>query len=456
MSKKTTYDGAALWDLFSDPQREEPQKAMSLYELNSLVAGVVTLDMPGEYWVEAELSEAREVRGHCYMELVEKDERANTPIAKASAKCWASRWAMLRPMFERVTGECLHAGMKVMLKVKAQFHPAYGFSWIVSDINPEYTMGDLMRRRQEIVRQLKADGVFDLQRELSLSMFAQRIAVVSSEGAAGYGDFCRQLSDNSRHYKYKVELFGAIMQGEGIEHSVIEALDAIYDRMGDFDVVVIIRGGGATSDLSGFDTLALAENVANFPLPIITGIGHERDESVLDMVAHTHVKTPTAAAQLLIDNLAHTDSLLDNISQRIVRQMSARMDTERMRFASVAGRIPMLFSLVKTREWGRADRIGQRIATAIERQLTTASTHLSVVSRTLETNVKHRVSNECHRLQLLSQRIEAQNPELLLSRGYSITTYNGRAVRDASTLPDGAIVETKVEKGHFKSVVNKK
>lgn len=455
MSKKTTYDGAALWDLFSDPQREEPQKAMSLYELNSLVAGVVTLDMPGEYWVEAELSEAREVRGHCYMELVEKDERANTPIAKASAKCWASRWAMLRPMFERVTGERLHAGMKVMLKVKAQFHPAYGFSWIVSDINPEYTIGDLMRRRQEIVRQLKADGVFDLQRELSLPMFAQRIAVISSEGAAGYGDFCRQLSDNSRHYKYKVELFGAIMQGEGIERSVIEALDAIYDRTGDFDVVVIIRGGGATSDLSGFDTLALAENVANFPLPIITGIGHERDESVLDLVAHTHVKTPTAAAQLLIDNLAHTDSLLDNISQRIVRQMSARMDTERMRFASVAGRIPMLFSLVKTREWGRADRIGQRIATAIERRLTAASTRLSNISQKLETSVRHSVDNESHRLQLLAQRIEAQNPELLLSRGYSITTYDGRAVRDASTLPDGAIVETKVEKGCFKSVVAK-
>lgn len=455
MSKKTTYDGAALWDLFSDPQREEPQKAMSLYELNSLVAGIVTLDMPGEYWVEAELSEAREVRGHCYMELVEKDERANTPIAKASAKCWASRWAMLRPMFERVTGERLHAGMKVMLKVKAQFHPAYGFSWIVSDINPEYTMGDLMRRRQEIVRQLKADGVFDLQRELSLPMFAQRIAVISSEGAAGYGDFCRQLSDNSCHYKYKVELFGAIMQGEGIEHSVIGALNAIYDRMGDFDVVVIIRGGGATSDLSGFDTLALAENVANFPLPIITGIGHERDESVLDMVAHTHVKTPTAAAQLLIDNLAHTDSLLDNISQRIVRQMSARMDTERMRFASVAGRIPMLFSLVKTREWGRADRLGQRIATAIERRLTAASTRMSNISQKLETSVRHSVDNESHRLQLLAQRIEAQNPELLLSRGYSITIYDGRAVRDASTLPDGAIVETKVEKGCFKSVVVK-
>ena len=198
-------------------------KSLSLYELNSLVSSVVALDLPGEYWVEAELSEAREVRGHCYMELVEKDEMANTPIARASAKCWASRWSMLRPMFERVTGQRLHAGMKVMLRVKAQFHAAYGFSWIVSDINPEYTMGDLMRRRQEIVRQLKAEGVFDLQRELSIPPFAQSVAVVSSDGAAGYGDFCRQLSGNAQGYAFRTELFAATMQGESVERSVIAA-----------------------------------------------------------------------------------------------------------------------------------------------------------------------------------------------------------------------------------------
>ena len=241
--------------------------ALSLYELNTLVSSVLSLDLPDDYWVEAELSEAREVRGHCYMELVQKDEASNTPIAKASAKCWASRWSILRPMFERVTGQRLHAGMKVMLRVKAQFHAAYGFSWIVSDINPEYTMGDLMRRRQEIIKQLKAEGVFDLQRELTIPAFAQHIAVVSSDGAAGYGDFCRQLADNAQGYRFTVRLFSATMQGEAVEQSVIAALNRIYEEQDVFDAVVIIRGGGATSDLSGFDTLALAENVANFPLP---------------------------------------------------------------------------------------------------------------------------------------------------------------------------------------------
>ena len=343
--------------------------------------------------------------------------------------------------------------MKVLLRVRAQFHAAYGFSWIVSDINPEYTMGDLARRRQEIVRQLKAEGVFDLQKELRLPMFAQRIAVISSEGAAGYGDFCRQLHDNQAGYIYKVELFGAVMQGDAVEQSVIAALGRIYERVDDFDAVVIIRGGGATSDMSGFDTLALAENVANFPLPIITGIGHERDECVLDMVAFARMKTPTAAAQHLIDNLHLTDQLINQFADRIADRVKRRMDVERVRLASMAERIPMLFSLVKTKEWGRADRLMQRIAAAVSRRLATAETRLDTLQRIIETSAKRRLDTEHHRLELLAQRIEAENPERLLRRGYSITTYNGKAVRDAAQLPKGALVETHVEKGKFKSRV---
>lgn len=303
-------------DIYNHNHSEAPV-ALSLYELNSLVAEAISIGVPGQYWVEAEISEAREVRGHCYLELVEKDDRSNTPVARASAKCWQNRWSIIRPMFERVTGQRLHAGMKVMLRVYANFHEAYGFSWIVSDINPEYTLGDLARRCKEIVERLKADGVFDLQRELLLPMFAQRIAVVSSEGAAGFGDFCRQLHDNAGGYQFDVRLFPAVMQGEAVERSVVEALNAIYEVQERYDCVVIIRGGGATSDLSGFDTLALAENVANFPLPIITGIGHDRDETVLDLVAFAHVKTPTAAAQLLVDNLSQTAALADRLCQRV-------------------------------------------------------------------------------------------------------------------------------------------
>lgn len=430
-------------------------KTLSLYELNSIVASVIDIDMQGDYWVVAEISELREVRGHCYMELVEKDELSNTPIAKASAKCWTSRWCMLRPMFERITGQRLHAGMKVMLSVHAQFHAAYGFSWIVSDINPEYTMGDLARRRQQIVAQLKAEGVFDLQRELTLPLFAQRIAVVSSDGAAGYGDFCRQLHDNSAHYIYKVELFAATMQGEAVEHSVIAALNRIYSRHDSFDVVVIIRGGGATSDLSGFDTLALAENVANFPLPVITGIGHDRDESILDMVAHTRVKTPTAAAQLLVDNLVRTESMIDAARQSIVDSTQRRMQRERVRVESLSARIPMMFSLVKTKEEARVDMLARRIETATQRRIATALMQIDSLQAKLQSAVNRQLVDARHRLQLIEQRVEAVNPERLLQRGYSITTYNGRAVRNATELPEGAVVETRVEKGKFTSVVTK-
>ena len=282
------------------------KETLTLYELNQMVRESLAITMPDEYWVEAEISEMREVRGHCYMELVQKDATGNTPVAKASAKCWKNKWALLRPHFERNAGQMLRAGLKVRLLVYADFHEAYGFSWIVADIDPTYTLGDMARKRLEIVRMLKQQGVFDLQKELRLPLFTQRVAVISSEQAAGYGDFYRHLHENDWHLHFSVQLFTATMQGEGVERSVIAALDAINERLTDFDVVVIIRGGGATSDLSGFDSLPLAENVANFPLPIITGIGHDRDESVLDMVSFRRVKTPTAAAALLVEHLAET------------------------------------------------------------------------------------------------------------------------------------------------------
>ena len=358
-------------------------------------------------------------------------------------------------MFERVTGQRLHAGMKVMLRVYANFHEAYGFSWIVSDINPEYTLGDLARRRKEIVERLKADGVFDLQRELLLPMFAQRIAVVSSEGAAGFGDFCRQLHDNAGGYLFDVRLFPAVMQGEAVERSVVEALNAIYEVQEQYDCVVIIRGGGATSDLSGFDTLALAENVANFPLPIITGIGHDRDETVLDLVAFAHVKTPTAAAQLLVDHLSQTAALADRLCQRVVLAARRRMEMEQGRLRSLASRIPVLFSLVGEKETGRLNRLTARINSSLALTISAQRQHLDRLAASVREQTLRRITAEQHRLEMLERRVEAENPERLLKRGYSITTYKGRTVRDASQLPPDAEVETRVENGSFRSRVVK-
>ncbi len=436
-----------LYDANGTPAR------LSLYELNNLVAETLSIAMPGEYWVEAELSEAREVRGHCFMELVEKDSRSNTPIARASAKCWQSRWALIKPMFERVTGQRLHAGMKVLLRVHANFHEAYGFSWIVNDINPEYTMGDLARRRQEIIAQLRAEGVFDLQHELQLPMFTQRVAVISSEGAAGYGDFCRQLADNAAGYAFSVTLFQATMQGEGVEESVIAALDAIYAEAQNYDVVVIIRGGGATSDLSGFDTLALAENVANFPLPIITGIGHDRDQSVLDMVANTSVKTPTAAAALLIDRLAEIDRRITQAQTAMAHTVEAIVTGNRARLEHMESKVPMLATMRLTAEAARIDRLAVQLAQAAKQRLADGNMQLQRAADAMRAATQRRMVAERHRLDMLEQRAAAADPDRLLAKGYSITLCNGKAVHDPKLLAPGCEITTLVEKGKITSTV---
>lgn len=387
----------------------EQRHHFSLYALNALVHEAVSNALPDEYWVEAELAECRERNGHCYMELVEKDERSNSPIAKASAKCWRQTWTLLHATFLRATGQPLRAGMKVLLRVYPQFHEAYGFSWIVSDIDPTYTIGDLARRRQEIIKTLKAQGVFDLQRELRLSPFAQRIAVISAESAAGYGDFCRQLLDNEYNLQFHTELFPAIMQGERVEQSVIQALNLINNRIDDFDAVVIIRGGGATSDMSGFDTLPLAENVANFPLPIITGIGHDRDECVLDMVSHTRVKTPTAAATLLITHLCNTLQQVADAENVIAHYALDRLQRHRLQLEHITTLLPHL---------------AQRLMTEAH-----------------------------HSLERIQLKLEGYDPQLLLQRGYSITLHNGQIVKSPQDVKSGDEIETRLKQGTIKSII---
>lgn len=426
---------------------------LTLFELNSLVRDVLETTLDSLFWVEAELSEAREVRGHCYMELVQKDIFSATPIARASAKCWKQRWQVLRPKFEGVTGQPLRAGMKVMLQVAVSFHEAYGFAWIVQDIDPTYTMGDMARKRLEIIRQLQQEGVFDMQKELTIPMFAQRVAVISSESAAGYGDFCSQLSNNDYGFKFYPRLFAAVMQGERVEQSVVAALNEINRHVDDFDVVVIIRGGGATADLSGFDTLELAENVANFPLPIITGIGHERDESILDMVSNTRVKTPTAAAAVLIDNLVAVLSCINDYERRVALRVKQVMDKERRRLDRSAERVPMLFSLVKTRQEARLDRLMSRMVSLVNHNVSTAGHRLQLASANLLPLVERRLERANNELGRLEFRLKALDPQLILRRGYSITLLDNKAVRHADQLKRGDHIVTRLEHGSVKSVV---
>ena len=455
------------------------KQTLSLLELNQLLAEVIEVGMPREYWVEAEISELREVRGHCYIDLIEKAEGTNTPVARASAKCWANTWSTVGPLFEKVTGQRLHTGMKVLMLVGANFHPAYGFSWIISDIDPTYTLGDMARKRQAIIDQLKREGVFDMQKELEMPLFCQHIAVISSANAAGYGDFVNQLESNAYGFKFVTQLFPATMQGEGVEQSIIDALNKIYASMSSaqpsplnlpldpkgrfqseaekelsaFDCVVIIRGGGATSDLSGFDTLALAENVAQFPLPVITGIGHERDESVLDMISHTRVKTPTAAAAFLIENLKRVWDYLQDAQTMLAANAKQRMETEQMRLVRASEKIPSLFSLVREKEEHRLDRVLQKIINAAQQGVSNNSHKIDIMEGNMLPLASRLLMEQKHRLQMLEQRALALDPALLLKRGYSITTHNGIVVRDASQLKPGDVLETRVEKGTVQSEV---
>lgn len=429
------------------------KRRYSLLQLNALVRKSIERTMPDEYWVEAEIAEIHESGGHCYIDLIQKETDTNTPVARASALCWRSSWFIIKSNFVKGTGQQLAKGMKALLRVYAQFHENYGFSWIITDIDPTYTVGDMAMKRAEIIRQLKAEGVFDANRELSLPLFSQRIAVISSASAAGYGDFCNQLADNPYGYKFQTQLFPSIMQGEGVEQGIIEALNIIFAQMDDFDCVVIARGGGATSDLSGFDTLQLARNVANFPLPIITGIGHDRDESVLDMISFKRVKTPTAAADFLIDHLHRVDVALDEAAKRIARYATEKMNAEKMRMNHLAVRIPSLFAVVKTKQTARLDAMMQKLEHGAQNKVYDGKVNVERLRQRMIPALNHKITREKHRIEMLQQHMQSLDPQLLLQRGYSITLYEGHSVRDPNTLPPGSEITTRLQKGTLKSVV---
>lgn len=408
---------------------------LSLYELGRLIRLTLREGLPDAYWVQAELSEVREgYNGHCYIELVQKAERGNALLAKARGTIWANVYKILKPYFEQATGQLFTAGLKVLLQVSVEYHEQYGLSLTVQDIDPTYTLGDMARRRREIILQLEEEGVLTLNKELALPVLPQRIAVISAAGAAGYGDFCDQLLGNPYGFVFYPRLFPAVMQGDRVEETIIATLDRIAAQRERWDVVVIIRGGGATSDLSGFDTYDLAVNCAQFPLPIITGIGHERDDTVLDMVAHTRVKTPTAAAEHLIACMLDVASVLDSLVAALGAGITDRIHREEKRVEQIAQRLPALCSLVCANGVHRIEQLEARMHTALQRTLV----------------------EQKHRLALIEKVIEGASPMLILQRGYSITRCEGRVVRDASALTEGCVLTTTLADGEVTSVVNSK
>ena len=403
---------------------------LSLYELNSAVSEAVEANFNDIYWVAAELSEARVAsNGHCYVEFVEKDEGGSNIIARARGNIWRNVYQNISVRFRMATGADLQAGMRVLCLVSVNFHPLYGYSLNVTDVDPTYTLGDIAKRRQEILDQLERKGVLEGNLNLQLPRPLRRIAVISSSKAAGFGDFQDQLAQSG--YPFECALFPAIMQGEQVEESIIRALQAVCADAQQWDCIVIIRGGGAAADLYGFESLNLAREVACCPLPILTGIGHERDETVIDFVANTRLKTPTAVAAFLIEQRRNEVDF--------VAELEARLYTSAQRFLS--------------REEQNLLMLTQQLRLLAHQATVQEQERLAQLRIALSLLAKQTLRTEHHRLDLLEKSVQLADPQRILSLGYSVTRLNGKVVTNAEELQSGDLLETTFAQGAVASRV---
>lgn len=406
--------------------------SITLSELTSQIQQTLRLAFDTPVWIRAEISELREnPGGHCYLELIEKDADSDALLAKTKATIWASTYRMLKPYFESSTGQTLRSGLNVLVAVTVEFHGVYGFSLNVRDIDPTFTIGEMAARRLKIIRQLEEDGIVDMNKQLPFPELPQRLAIISSATAAGYDDFCDQLNNDPSHFVFYTKLFPSVMQGDQAEASIISALEKIYGNIDLFDVVVIIRGGGATTDLACFDSYDLALNCAQFPLPIIAGIGHQRDVSILDMVVHSSVKTPTAAAEFLIAKLQNAEDMVVSLVSDIRYVINNRIEAESHFINQIQLQIKQTL-----RSW------------------VLQKTHLLERQKSrLQSNVRMQLLKQNNKLSLLDKNIETHSPSFLLKHGYTITTLNGKRITSAGQVKNGDKIRTFVVDGEFESEI---
>ena len=426
---------------------------LKLSELNRIVQNVLSLHFTDTLWVVAEISDCREAaNGHCYMELVEKkEERSGGFTAKARANVWRNVWQQVKYDFQRQTGRSLATGLKILAEVSVQFHEVYGYSLTIHDIDATYTLGEQHKKRQHILQQLEEDGVLTLNQELVLPSLVQRIAVISAEGAAGYGDFMHQLEESG--YGFQTQLFSATMQGTKVAESVIAALDTIATEFSSWDVVVIIRGGGATSDLDGFEDYELAANVAQFPLPIITGIGHERDDTVIDFVAHTRCKTPTAVAAFLIETMQDVHAGLNRLEERLCQAAEELLTLRKMHYERLAHRYSSAAVNFVNRQQVVHHRFSQRIAQGVQEQLFAQNRSLQALATRLHSTTTQVLERNQHKLSLYAKTLHWADPQRTLAMGYSITyTADGKVVKVQKLLP-GTPIRTVTADGEVWSSV---
>jgi exodeoxyribonuclease VII large subunit len=428
-------------------------EACSLYELNERIKDAISVSFSQPLWVKAEISEIREnANGHCYLELIEKDAKSDRITVRNKATIWSFTYRMLKPYFEGATGEQLHAGMKILIACTVEYHELYGLSLNISDIDPTYTLGEVALRRQQIINQLQEEGIADMNKELDLAIVPQRIAIISSATAAGYGDFLDQLQGNSFGYTFYHHLFPAIMQGDRSEQSLIEALDGIYRHIDRFDAVVIIRGGGATADLSCFDRYSLAAHCAQFPLPILTGIGHQRDNTILDMVAHACLKTPTAVAEFLINRMQEAYGLLEEQKENLIQLIDEISEKHANRLNERTRKLPQLL-LGRTTEYKmKLERYHHQLKQASKGILNSQNQKLSGYNQPLSALANRMIREQRHLMEQKELQLKYINPLTILEKGYTMTYANGKRVTNSSDIQSGDRITTAFKDGNIESV----
>jgi exodeoxyribonuclease VII large subunit len=406
------------------------KSTLRLFELNTIIKNVISSALPDTYWVVAEIAEAKlNQKGHCYLELVEKED--GKIIAQVKANIWAYEYRKLSHKFQAATNESLKPGMKVLLLAAVTFHEVYGLSLNIKDIDPAYTMGEMALKKREVIERLTKEGLMGLNKGLSLPLVPQRIAVISSPTAAGYGDFFGQLDNNPYGYAFIHTLFPALMQGAEAEESIIAAFKQVRQKREMFDVMVIIRGGGSVIDLNCFDSYNLAAQVAKFPLPVITGIGHEKDDTVVDMTAHTKMKTPTAVAEFLISGLRSFEETIIEMQNRVIKYTERLIRDENYTLKTLTHRLNFVAVQLNTSLQSKVEGIEKDI-------------------RNL---VKQLMQNALSRLENLEKVVRILDPVNVLRRGYSITHHKGKVLKEVSLLRRGDSIETLLFNGVIKSVV---
>ena len=424
--------------------------SITLYELNNMIRELLETQLAHRYWVTAEISEMRTASNHhCYLTLIENSEDGNDIVARASAHIWRTNYMMIAQKFHRAAGEVLTNGIKVLVEVEINFHEVYGYSLNITDLDPSYTLGNILKRMQEILRQLEGEGIIDLNKSLPLPRPLLRIAVISSETAAGYGDFLHQMTQTG--YPFVCQLFPAIMQGPKTEDSIIETLNIIHSQQEKWDAVVIIRGGGASSDLWAFDSYLLAANVAQFPLPIITGIGHERDKSILDYVAHTALKTPTAVAAFIIDCYEQEYALIEDLEQQLHQSVTRIIQREQQRIEVTGHRLHTAALQIGSMQEERLLRLKSRISLLAQQNITKAHKYLEQIPFRLRYQAQDCLQKNKIRLDEFSRALSLLDPKNVLKRGFSITTLNGKAVKNADVLQTGQTIVTHFASGKAES-----